>query len=186
MSASNTSVGQLVGDLRHIGLGVGHQQVLRLRAVNGVAETPAADRLVAGAVAALRVLAAQAGAALAARSNRADQHAITDRVAGDAGAELADHPHRLVSDDQAAAHRVLAAQDVQIGAADGRQGDSYDRLTRTGGGPWNLLDTDVVDAVEDVGLHRRLRRLGPPGPLFGGRQGGAGMTHMGSPPSRRG
>ena len=46
-------VGQLIRDLGEVGLRVRHQQVLGLRAVDGVAEAPAADRLVAVAVAAL-------------------------------------------------------------------------------------------------------------------------------------
>ena len=50
-------VGQAVGDLREVGLGVGNEQVLGLRPVDRVAEAPAADRLEAAAVAALGRLA---------------------------------------------------------------------------------------------------------------------------------
>ena len=46
-------VGEVVRDLGQVGLGVRDQQVLGLRAVDGVAEPPAAERFVAVAVAAL-------------------------------------------------------------------------------------------------------------------------------------
>ena len=77
-------VGQVVRDLGEVGLGVRDEQVLGLGAVDRVAEPPAADRLVAGPVAALRQVPGQAGVALAARRDGADEHALADLVAGDA------------------------------------------------------------------------------------------------------
>ena len=94
-------VGHVIGDRREVRLGRRDEQVLGLRAVDRVAEAPAAEGLVAVAVAALAEVAGQAGAALAARRDRADEHALADLVAGHAGAELLDDADRLVADDQA-------------------------------------------------------------------------------------
>ena len=70
MSASRTTCSSLnsSGNFCEIGLRVRHKQVFRLRAVDGIAESPAADRLNPFAVAALRPLR---------RTNRRD----TDRTA---------------------------------------------------------------------------------------------------------
>ena len=89
-------VDQFVGNFGEVGLRVGDQHVFGLRAVNGVAEFPAAD-----GAAALRPVSAQAKVALAARSNGADQDAIAYFVAGDAGTDLMDHADRFVADHQA-------------------------------------------------------------------------------------
>ena len=51
-------VGDLIRDLRQVGLRLWHEEVFSLRAVDRVAEAPAADRLEAGAVAALGEMAA--------------------------------------------------------------------------------------------------------------------------------
>ncbi len=124
MSARSTTCSSVrpSGILRQVGLGIGDQQVFGLRAVDRVAEAPAADRLVAPAVAALRLVLREAGAALAAGGDGADEHPVADLVARHAGSQLFDHADRLVADDQARAHRILAAQDVQVGAADRRPG----------------------------------------------------------------
>jgi N-acyl-D-aspartate/D-glutamate deacylase len=70
---------------------------------------------------ALRKLAGQTRAALAARRDRAHQHAITDVVTDYARTEFINHSHGLVTDDEAALDRILAAENVQIGSADRRQ-----------------------------------------------------------------
>ena len=140
MSASSTTCSsvRLVRDLGQVGLRVRHEQVLGLRAVDRVAEAPAADRLVAGAVAALREAPDEAGAALAAGGDRADQDAIADLVAGDARTELVDDADRLVADDEPRLHRILAADDVDVGAADRRQRHADDGLARAGVGARHL------------------------------------------------
>ena len=66
-------VAQPVGNRRQVGARIGNEQVLGPRAVDGVAEAPAAER-----AAALRVRAVQAVEALAARRDRADDHALAD------------------------------------------------------------------------------------------------------------
>ncbi len=117
-------------------------------------------------MAALAEVAGQAGAALAARRDCADEHTLADLVAGDAGAELVDDADRLVADDQSRSDRVLALEDVDVGAADRRRGDADDGLA--GAGMWlgDGLDTDVARTVEDGRAHgvraadRGLRSLG--------------------------
>ena len=96
-------VGQPVRHRREVGHGVGHQHVLGLAAVDGVAEPPAADRLpaVRRAGAVLRVAAAQAGVAVPARRDGAGDHPLALAVALHGRAELLDHADRLVADGQA-------------------------------------------------------------------------------------
>ena len=75
-------VGEAVRDLREVRLRVRDDHVVGLTAVDGVAEAPAADRLVGvAAVAALRAVAREARATLAARRDRADDHAIARAIA---------------------------------------------------------------------------------------------------------
>ena len=121
MSASKTTCSSVsvVRNLGEVRLRVWHKQIFGLRAVDGVAESPAADRLNTFAVAALRPLRGQTGAALTAGRDRADQNAITDLVSGQSFAEFFDHADRFVSDHQSGFHRVFAAQDVQVRPADG-------------------------------------------------------------------
>src|SRR4029079_5016836 len=83
-------IGHVRRDLGEIGLGGWHEQVLGLRAVDGVAEPPAADGLEAGPVSALGEVTGEAGVALAARGDGSDEDALTDLVTGDTGAQLLD------------------------------------------------------------------------------------------------
>ncbi len=55
------------------------------------------------------------------RRDRADEHAFADLVAGHARPQLLDHADRLVADDQPGSDRVLALDDVDVGAADRRR-----------------------------------------------------------------
>ena len=122
-------VAEVVGDLREVRLSVGHAEVVGLHAIGRVAEPPAADHLplvlVAGALCTVAVLAEEAAAA---RGDGADEHAVAGLVADDGGPELVDHADRLVADDPAGLHRILAAQDVHVGAADGRHRHADDRI----------------------------------------------------------
>ncbi len=138
-----------------------HQEILGLRPVDGVPEAPAPDRFAAVTMAALRVLSRKAGATLSAGRDGADQHAIADRVSGHPGAELRHDADRLVADHQAGPYGVLAAEDVQVGAADRRQGHSDDRLADAGAWALDLVDADVVHAMEYRCSHRAHRREPP-------------------------
>ena len=122
---------------------------------DGVAETPAAERFVTVLTTALRPLRRKTGTALTARRNRSGHHAIADFVAGDTFAQFFDDADWLVTDDQARLHRILAAQDVQIGSTDRRQRDANNRFAETGARSRHFFYTDVVCTVKYVCPHRR-------------------------------
>ena len=82
-------VGQLIGNLCEVRLRIGHKQIFRLRAVDRVAESPAADRFHTFAVTALRPLRGQTSPTLAARRDRADQ-------ARDRRSCIRTDPHRVL------------------------------------------------------------------------------------------
>ena len=146
-------VAQIARDLRQVRLRVGNAQILGLRAIDRVAEAPATDCLEAGAVTALRLMAGQAAVALPAGSDRADEHAVTHFVVGDAGSELSDHSDRLVADDESGANGIFSAEDVNVRPADRCQRQADDRLARAGAGSRHLADLDLVRADEDVSAH---------------------------------
>jgi len=61
--------------------------------------------------------------------------------------------HGLVTDDQAAFDRILAADNVQIGSADRRQRDANYRFADSCPWTFNFLDANVVHAMENSGPH---------------------------------
>jgi hypothetical protein len=105
------------------------------------------------AVPALGLVTGEAGMALAARGDRANQDAVADLVTGNASAQLGDHTDGFVADDQTGADGILAAQDVEVGAADRGEGDADDGLAGSGMGAGDLFDADVTDAMEHGGAH---------------------------------
>jgi hypothetical protein len=63
------------------------------------------------------------------------------------GPELGHDADRLVPDHQTGPHRILAAQDVKVRPADGRQRDPDHGLADAGPRTRDLVDPDVTDAV---------------------------------------
>ena len=94
-------------------------------------------------------MAREAGPALTARRDRADEHAIADRIPDDARPDLLDHTDGLVTHDQAGPHGILAAKDVEIGTADRRERDANHGFPDTGPRPRHLLDAEVTHTTED-------------------------------------
>src|SRR5689334_17378598 len=119
----------------------------------GVAEAPAAQRAISRAIPALREVSREACRALTAGCDRTYEDSITDVEPSHAGSELFDHTNGLVTDDEARSHRVLPAYDVDVGAANGRQRDAYDRVTNACVWAPHVLDPKVVDSMEDIGSH---------------------------------
>src|SRR5690606_24138677 len=115
-----------------------------------VAEFPSAEQ-----PAALRLLSAQAQLALPARRDRADQNALTHMIALNAGTEFMDYSDRLVTDRQSRRHRVLAAHDVQVGAANRGQCHAYDRLPRSRLRVRLFFESKLARRAEDIRLHER-------------------------------
>ena len=85
--------------------------------------------------------AAQARVAVAARRDRAGDHALALAVALHGRAELLDDADRLVTDGQALGDRIFAFEDVDVGAADRRRGDAQQRVQRTDIGDRLLVST---------------------------------------------
>src|SRR5437899_2341337 len=83
------------------GLRVWNAEILGLDAVDGVAELPSSGQ------AALRFLTGEAGLALPARRDRADQHALADMVAENAGTNLVNDADGFVADRQAGADGIV-------------------------------------------------------------------------------
>jgi hypothetical protein len=112
------------GNRVEAGVRMRNAHVLGLRAVDGVAQDPAAG----GAV---RIHAAAAVLALAARRDARDEHVVAGVERGHAGADGLDDAHALVPEDAARrAARHIALEDVQVGAADGRLADLDDGVAR--------------------------------------------------------
>ena len=142
-------VAEPVGNRRQVGSCVGHQQVLGPRAVDGVAEAPAAQR-----AATLRVRAVETVEALPAGRDGADDHALADVILRlEPLAQLVDDANRLVSEDQAVADGILALDDVDVGAADRRGRDADDRLSRSRDRLGTLLDGQPALTAECNCLH---------------------------------
>src|SRR5262249_22677510 len=142
-------VGEAARDDGEIGFRVRHEQILRPGAVDGVAKLPAAQR-----AAALRVRSVQAVEALPARGDGPDNHAVADRVQLlEPRAELGDDADGLVAQNQPGPHRVLASDDVDVRAADGRGRDAYEGLARAWVRTRNFLYLQSIFAAEDHGLH---------------------------------
>src|ERR1019366_1247900 len=95
-------------DAGEVRLRVGNEDVLGLAPVDGVAESPPARRLEAlRSVTALGAVVREAGTALPARRDRADEDAFALGEPLHADAELLDRAHGLVADDQAGLDGIL-------------------------------------------------------------------------------
>src|SRR5438093_4090740 len=93
--------------------------------------------------------------ALAARRNRADDDALADRVVLlETGTQLLDDADRFVAENEAGPYRILAADNVHVGAADRCRRDSHDGFAGTRGRPWDLLDGNAILPLEYNSLHR--------------------------------
>src|SRR5262249_43751119 len=138
-----------------------HQDVLGLAAVDGVAEPPAAGRLetVLGRAAILRMLAAQAGIAVPAGRDRPCNDPLSLLVSRHRRAELLDHAHWFVADDQALAPRTLAAKDAHGGAADRGRGEAPPGMERPDIGPRSGVEDDPPRLHEHRRLHLRHRAV---------------------------
>lgn len=80
----------------------------------------------------LGLVAAQEGVALPARGNGANHHVLAYRIAVNAGADFGVDADRLMADRAAGVNRILAFQDMDIGAANGGRGDFHDHAAGAG------------------------------------------------------
>lgn len=110
-------------------------------------------RKVRTTVTALRELAGQTRAALTARRDGPHQHTIADLIIRYSGAEFVNHSHWLVTNDKSTPDWMLSADNVQIGSANRREGDTNHRFADSCSGTFNILDADVVHTMENSGSH---------------------------------
>ena len=138
-----------VGNRIEAGVGVGNADELRLRAVDRVAEDPAAGRAMG-----IHLLAAIF--ALAAGGDAGDQHVVAGLEGRDGRPDRLDDADALVAEDAARlAGGHVALEDVQVGAADRRLGDLDDRV----GGRRDfrlrmVLQGFLARALIDKGFHQ--------------------------------
>ena len=144
-----------VGDPERGGVGVRHPDVLGLRAVDLVAEDPAA------ALQALPVARLAAVPAASAGADAGDQNTVAGAQTAHAVAGLLDGPDGLVAQDPALADRGhVALEDVQVGPADGGRVDPHDDVAVVGDlRVRHLFPGLLTGTVVDEGSHDCLRWL---------------------------
>lgn len=147
-------VGQGVGNQRQVCLGMRKQEVFGLRPVNCVPEPPSAKQSPA-----LRPVATETGFALAARSNRSRQHALAGRIAFDSKTKFMDHARSFVTKRETFSHLILAADDVNVGAANCGQADLNDGFSRTGLRNHLFLKAELPGRPKHVGVHHATGKL---------------------------
>jgi hypothetical protein len=117
----------LIGAVRYVvqaEIRMWNTHILRLGAVDPVAEDPAA-------VEAVRIHPLAAVLAAAAGGDTGDQHAVAGPEAADCRADGLHHADALMPEDRTRpAGRDVAFQNMQVGAADGRPGQAYDGVAR--------------------------------------------------------
>jgi hypothetical protein len=124
--------------------------IFGLRAVDLVAEDPAAGG-------AMRIHALAAIFAFAASRDARDQDAVAGTETGDTGADAVHHPDAFVTENAAGlTRRHLPFENVQIGSANGRLGDLYDCIGRSGdGGHRSFLKRLLAGTLIDKRFHNR-------------------------------
>ena len=146
-------VRQFVRNLRQVRLRLRHKQIFGLCPVDRVAKTPAANGFEAVPMSALSELTRQAGAALSTWRNRADQNSVADFITGNAVTELFDYPNRFVANNQTGAHRIFAAHNMEIRAANCRQRDSNNGLADSRMRARHFFDSDISGSAENRCSH---------------------------------
>jgi len=95
----------------------------------------------------------EAGAALPARRDCADEHTVANRVAAHSSTYFVNDAYRLMPDNQSGLYWILAAQDMQVRPADRCQRDLDYNFANSRTRFGHLLDTNVIDAEKDIRLH---------------------------------
>jgi hypothetical protein len=114
---------------------------------------PPIAEAVAGVRAVLRAATAQAGVTLAAGRDGPGDHPLTLDETAHLRTQPLDDAHRLMTDGQPFGHRVFAAQDMHVGAANGRGGDAHQRIQRADFRNRLVFEHDAVLFDEDRCFH---------------------------------
>jgi hypothetical protein len=142
-------VAELVRNPGEVGARVRHQQVLGPGAVDGVAKPPSAER-----AATLRARIVETIKTLAAWRNRTNDDPLAHLILViKPFAERIDDADWFVAKDQTRPDRVLAFDDVDVGAADGGCGNPDDCLARARTWLRYFLQPQVIDAAEHNSFH---------------------------------
>src|SRR3546814_11275955 len=104
----------------------------------------------------LGMFAAKRGVAVAGWRDRTGDHPLSLAITSDGGAELFDDADRLMADGQPSAHRVLALEDMDVGAADGRCGDAHKRIQGTNLGHRLVVEHDSARNPRKVVTGKRV------------------------------
>ena len=92
---------------------------------------------------------------MATRRDGAGDDALSLAIARHRRAQLLDDSYRIMADRQAFSDRVLALQDVNVGSANRRRGDSQQGVERTDFGNGLLVQNDAARLDEYRGSHFR-------------------------------
>jgi hypothetical protein len=117
-------VGQPVRFRREIDHDIGHQQVFRLRAIDGVAKAPPAERLptMSGSGPTLSMKPQKWGTRVTRWGYRASNNALAFLIPSNGGSKLLNDADGVMTDSKAAPDRIFALQNVNIRPANGRGG----------------------------------------------------------------
>lgn len=140
-----------IGDRGEIGLGVGDADVFSLAAIDGVAETPAAELATA-----LGGVPAEAGFALAAGGDGADEDPLAGFVVIDAIPEFVNHANGFMADGEARADRIFPFHDVNIRSTDGSERDLDDGFADAGSRYRLVFNGEATGGTENGSLHTDL------------------------------
>lgn len=144
-------VGEGIGDGGEVGLGVRDADVFGLAAIDGVAETPAA-----ALAAALGGVAAEAGFALAAGGDGADENPLAGFVVIDAIPEFVNHANGFMADGEARADRIFPFHDMNIRSTNGSERDLHDGFADTGTRYRLVFNGEATGGTENGSLHTDL------------------------------
>ena len=116
-----------------VALCVRHQNILCLCAIDRIAKSPSAHRLISMALTStiLSGIAVLGGIGREAWADSASNDTLPLLVALDVGSKLFDDPNRLVPHRQSGGDRVFTLEDVYISTADCGGGDAHQRIVRT-------------------------------------------------------
>src|SRR3546814_4709937 len=101
----------------------------------------------------LGMFAAKRGIAVAGWRDRTGDHPLSLAITLDGGAELLDDADRLMANGQPSAHRVLAFEDTDVGAADGCCGDAHERIQGTNLGNRLVVEHDSSRLAKPRSFH---------------------------------
>ena len=90
---------------------------------------------------------------MAAWCNGSHQHAIANVVSAYSNTELVDDSYRLMTNGQPRLYRIFPFEDVEVSAADRRQGNANDGFARSGLRDGDMFDPDLIGTMKNERPH---------------------------------